>query len=166
MPITEVVEHQDKFFIVVWAPGGSNRPYSSPRNMAKDCKERIYWIRKMASTIILTEDQKKDLYDLANNVPFDDRVNGMCADAAIHDTDGHKPHAHIMLTVRALSENGTWQYKTQKEYLCIRDVEERGFTADEFKVAQRDGWEKHYQYRVGNGVFWGERILFTLRASE
>lgn len=24
-----------------------------------------------------------------------------------------------------------------------------GFTADEFKVAQRDGWEKQYQYRVG-----------------
>lgn len=38
--------------------------------------------------------------------------DGMCADAAIHDTDGHNPHAHIMLTVRPLAENGTWQYKT------------------------------------------------------
>ena len=75
--------------------------------------------------------------------------DGMCADAAIHDTDGHNPHAHIMLTVRPLAENGTWQYKTQKEYLCIRNGEERGFTADEFKVAQLDGWEKQYQYRVG-----------------
>ena len=26
--------------------------------------------------------------------------DGMCADAAIHDTDGHNPHAHILLTVR------------------------------------------------------------------
>ena len=75
--------------------------------------------------------------------------DGMCADTAIHDTDGHNPHAHIMLTVRPLAENGTWQYKTQKEYLCIRDGEEMGFTADEFKVAQHDGWEKQYQYRVG-----------------
>ena len=75
--------------------------------------------------------------------------DGMCADAAIHDTDGHNPHAHILLTVRPLAENGTWQYKTQKEYLCIRDGEEMGFTADEFKVAQRDGWEKQYQYRMG-----------------
>ena len=33
MPITEVVEHQEKFFIVVWAPGGSIRPNSSPKNM-------------------------------------------------------------------------------------------------------------------------------------
>ena len=75
MPITEVIEYQGKQFIVVWAPGGSNRPYSSPRTMAKDCKERIYWIRKMASTIAPTEEQKKELYDLANNVPFDDRIN-------------------------------------------------------------------------------------------
>ena len=75
MPITEVVEYQGKNFIVVWAPGGSIRPYSSPKSMAKECKERVYWIRKMASTIMPTEEQKKDLYDLANNVPFDDRVN-------------------------------------------------------------------------------------------
>lgn len=75
--------------------------------------------------------------------------DGMCADAAIHDTDGHNPHAHIMLTVRPLDEQGKWQYKTRKEYLCFRDDEEMGFTADEFKVAQRDGWEKQYQYRMG-----------------
>ena len=42
---------------------------------------------------------------------------GMCADVSIHDTDGHNPHAHILLTVRPLDENGRWQPKTQKEYL-------------------------------------------------
>ena len=52
---------------------------------------------------------------------------GMCADFAIHDTDGHNPHAHILLTVRPLNENGTWQYKTEKEYLCIKDGEEKGY---------------------------------------
>lgn len=76
-------------------------------------------------------------------------AEGMCADVAIHDTDGHNPHAHIMLTVRPLDEQGKWQYKTEKEYLCVRDDEERGFTAAEFKVAQADGWEKQYQYKVG-----------------
>ena len=75
--------------------------------------------------------------------------DGMCADAAIHDTDDHNPHAHILLTVRPLNPDGTWQYKTQKEYLCVRDGEERGFTAEEFKTAQAEGWEKQYQYRVG-----------------
>ena len=76
-------------------------------------------------------------------------AEGMCADVAIHDTDGHNPHAHIMLTVRPLDEHGKWQYKTEKEYLCVRDGEERGFTATEFKAAQADGWEKQYQYKVG-----------------
>lgn len=74
---------------------------------------------------------------------------GMCADVAIHDTDGHNPHAHIMLTVRPLNENGTWQHKTEKEYLCMKDGEERGFTAAEYKEAQKDGWEKQYPYKVG-----------------
>ena len=74
---------------------------------------------------------------------------GMCADFAIHDTDGHNPHAHILLTVRPLNENGTWQYKTEKEYLCIKDGKEKGFTAAEFKEAQKEGWEKQYRYQAG-----------------
>ena len=76
-------------------------------------------------------------------------ADGMCADAAIHDTDSHNPHAHILLTVRPLDEQGKWQYKTEKEYLCMKNGEERGFTAAEFKAAQNDGWEKQYPYKVG-----------------
>ena len=76
-------------------------------------------------------------------------ADGMCADAAIHDTDGHNPHAHILLTVRPLDEKGQWQYKTEKEYLCVRNGEERGFTAPEFLKAQKEGWEKQYPYKVG-----------------
>lgn len=76
-------------------------------------------------------------------------ADGMCADAAIHDTDGHNPHAHILLTVRPLDEQGQWQYKTEKEYLCVRNGEEQGFTAAEFLKAQKEGWEKQYPCKVG-----------------
>ena len=76
--------------------------------------------------------------------------DGMCADVAIHDTDGHNPHAHILLTVRPLNQDGTWQHKTEKEYLCIRDGKEQGFTAAEFKQAKDEGWEKQYLYQVGD----------------
>ena len=76
-------------------------------------------------------------------------ADGMCADVAIHDTDGHNPHAHIMLTVRPLDDKGKWQYKTEKEYLCKRNGEEKGFTAAEFLLAKSQGWEKQYQYFVG-----------------
>ena len=78
-------------------------------------------------------------------------ADGMCADVAVHDPypPGHNPHAHIMVTVRPLDEKGNWQYKAEKEYVCVRNGEERGFTAAEFKQAQADGWEKQYQYKVG-----------------
>lgn len=87
--------------------------------------------------------------------------DGMCADAAIHDTDGHNPHAHILLTVRPLDERGKWQYKTEKEYLCMRNGEERGFTAAEFRTAQNEGWEKQYPYKVGK-----KKVYMTPSAAE
>ena len=87
--------------------------------------------------------------------------DGMCADAAIHDTDGHNPHAHILLTVRPLDEQGHWQYKTEKEYLCMRNGEERGFTASKFKSAQNEGWEKQYPYKVGK-----KKVYMTPSAAE
>lgn len=76
---------------------------------------------------------------------------GMCADVNIHDPypPGHNPHSHILFTVRPLDEQGKWQAKTQKEYLCKRGEEERGFTADEFRVAKTQGWEKQYMYQFG-----------------
>ena len=76
-------------------------------------------------------------------------AEGMCADVAIHDTDGHNPHAHILLTVRPLDDKGKWQNKTEKEYLCVKNGEEKGFTSPEFVSAKMEGWEKQYQYFVG-----------------
>ena len=76
-------------------------------------------------------------------------LDGMCAQVAIHDTDGTNPHAHVLLTVRPLNQEGTWQNKTEKEYLCVRNGEEKGFTASEYKAAQSEGWEKQYPYLVG-----------------
>ncbi len=43
---------------------------------------------------------------------------GMIADIAIHDPDppGHNPHAHVMLTMRAMDEQGRWLPKCRREY--------------------------------------------------
>ena len=89
--------------------------------------------------------------------------DGMCADVAIHDPypPGHNPHAHILLTVRPLDEKGKWQYKTEKEYLCVKNGKEQGFTAAEFKQAQADGWEKQYQYKVGK-----KKVYMTPSAAQ
>lgn len=74
-PIIGVETYQDKHFIVIWCPGGDNRPYSSPKTMEKDNKERIHYIRKASNTVEHSDDEEKDLFNLANRVPFDDRVN-------------------------------------------------------------------------------------------
>lgn len=41
---------------------------------------------------------------------------GMIADFAIHDKGDGNPHAHILLTMRALDENGKWLPKSRKAY--------------------------------------------------
>lgn len=75
MPITEVTDYEGKKFIVIWCPGGESRPYSSPKTMSKKNTERISYIRKNSSTIKPSENELKELYSLANKIPFDDRVN-------------------------------------------------------------------------------------------
>ncbi len=75
VPIAEVVDYEDKKFIILWCPGGDNRPYSSPKTMSKESKERIHYIRKMSSTVEPSDDEEKDLFQLANRIPFDDRIN-------------------------------------------------------------------------------------------
>ena len=113
----------------------------------------------VALPIELSREERIDL--LQNFIREQFVSDGMCADAAIHDTDGHNPHAHILLTVRPLDEQGNWQYKAEKEYLCVKDGEERGFTAVEFKAAQADGWEKQYPYKVGK-----KKVYMTPSAAE
>ena len=49
---------------------------------------------------------------------------GMIVDFAIHDTypPGHNPHAHVLLTMRAMDEHGKWLPKSRKVY----DLDENG----------------------------------------
>ena len=74
-PIIGVETYQNKQFIVIWCPGGDNRPYSSPKTMEKDNKEKMHYIRKASNTVEPSDDEEKDLFNLANRVPFDDRIN-------------------------------------------------------------------------------------------
>ncbi len=60
---------------------------------------------------------------------------GMCADFAIHDKGTGNPHAHIMLTMRPLQEDGTWGAKCRKVY----DLDSRGNRIPDGK----GGWKNH-----------------------
>ena len=102
---------------------------------------------------------------------------GMCADLSIHNppvTDGRgipidangnhtndtaemvfqNPHVHIMLTVRPLDSRGEWMAKSQLNYLCRKDNEEKSIPSSAIKEAEADGWQKQYQYRIGKKKVW------------
>ena len=46
---------------------------------------------------------------------------GMCVDFAIHDKGDGNPHAHVMLTMRAMDERGKWLPKSRKVYFLDMD---------------------------------------------
>jgi hypothetical protein len=59
----------------------------------------------------LTAEQQRELVREYVKRNFVDE--GMCADVCIHDTGNGNPHAHIMLTMRALNQDGTWAAKSR-----------------------------------------------------
>ena len=104
-------------------------------------------------------------------------AQGMVVDIAIHNppvtNDRHQPvdeqgkvtndvtkmqfinpHAHILATVRPLDEHGKWQKKSQIEYVCKCGESEKNFTAQEFKIAKENGWQKQYKFLDGKKKVW------------
>lgn len=70
---------------------------------------------------------------------------GMCADFSIHDKGDGNPHAHIMLTMRPLLEDGSWGAKCRKVY----DLDKNGRRIPNGK----GGWKTHRE----NVNDWNDR---------
>ena len=62
----------------------------------------------------LTLDEKKELVENYVQKNFVDR--GMCADYSIHDKGDGNPHAHVLLTLREINEQGKWMAKQTTAY--------------------------------------------------
>jgi ATP-dependent DNA helicase RecG len=77
-PIVEPYLLDGKHILVLWAPGGQNRPYKAPVSMAKGV-EYGYFVRSGSSTVRAKGSLESELLQLAANVPFDDRIR--------HDAD-------------------------------------------------------------------------------
>jgi len=76
LPVVEPCVYEGKCLLIVWAPGGCERPYKCPEHIAKDAKSpKTYYIRKLASTVKATRQDEKELFELTGDVPFDDRPN-------------------------------------------------------------------------------------------
>ena len=70
---------------------------------------------------------------------------GMIADFAIHDKGDGNPHAHILLTMRAMDETGKWLPKSRKVY----DLDENG---ERIKLPS-GRWKSHKE----DTVDWNEQ---------
>lgn len=75
IPQIEPVEYEGKMLLLLWCPGGYERPYLCPKDVNSKNSQKIYYIRKLASIIEATDLDIKELMMLANNIPFDDRIN-------------------------------------------------------------------------------------------
>ena len=99
---------------------------------------------------------------------------GMIADWALHDKGDGNPHAHIMLTCRALTEEHEWDSKTRSVFANDRDEEGRAIynpdlpsydpkdkeNTSQYRIPQLDGnGEQKYRERAGKGkeMLW-ERV--------
>ena len=74
-PKLSVERFDGQNLIVLWAPGGLNRPYKAPRSVTAKKKEHRYYIRRYSSTIEAKGDDERELINLTATVPFDDRYN-------------------------------------------------------------------------------------------
>lgn len=70
-----IEEVDSKKIIVLWIPGGSNRPYQVPEQVTASVKRNFYYIRKYASSTKANLEEQQELISLANQIPFDDRAN-------------------------------------------------------------------------------------------
>lgn len=70
--------------------------------------------------------------------------NGMCADINIHDKGDGNPHAHVMLTMREIKENGEWGAKQEKLYLLRKEGEKDIYVNSKIakEKIQNEGYEK------------------------
>lgn len=74
-PIVEPVAFQNKLILIIWCPGGQERPYEAPESFKKDVPvAKHYYIRKFSNTVKPNKTEKEELLRFAT-VPYDDRVN-------------------------------------------------------------------------------------------
>ena len=74
IPVTEHIVYESKDLLVVWIPGGTNRPYKCPDRLSES-SGKSYYIRKLASTIKANANDTQELFALSEVIPFDDRMN-------------------------------------------------------------------------------------------
>ena len=97
----------------------------------------------------LTQEQNIELIRNYCQTSFVDR--GMIADFAVHDDNEGNPHAHVLLTMRSINEQGEWNPKTRTEFILNENGERIQTANGKFKrrCISWDGWNDR-----GNCEIW------------
>ena len=78
IPVIEPYVMDGKDLLVLWVPGGEERPYKCPEKIYSQKGEKsnkTYYIRKGARTLKVNAREEQELISMARDIPFDDRIN-------------------------------------------------------------------------------------------
>lgn len=109
--------------------------------------------------------REEQIYLLKEYVQENFVDNGMCADIAIHNKKDGNPHAHIMLTMRPIQQNGKWGGKSKKEYTLdkdgkkIYDKKKKTYACKTIKSTNWDEKETLEKWRENWAIKVNERLL-------
>ena len=74
-PVISPYTVSSRQILVLWCPAGDNRPYSAPVSLSEKRSDRSFYIRTGSETKKANAEQQRNLYELAQRIPFDDRIN-------------------------------------------------------------------------------------------
>ena len=74
IPISEHFIQDGNDLLVLWIPGGTNRPYKCPDRLTENTG-KSYYIRRLSSTIKANSKEVQELFALSEVIPYDDRIN-------------------------------------------------------------------------------------------
>lgn len=79
IPVIELYTIDGKDILVLWIPGGEERPYKCPEKIytqkGGEKSVKAYYIRKGARTLKANAREERELISMARDIPFDDRIN-------------------------------------------------------------------------------------------
>lgn len=81
--VTYPTVFMEKHILVIWVPGGTERPYKAPSTLGEKAQKR-YYIRKGSVSKIANRTEEESLIALTAKIPYDDRINHL---AEIDDLD-------------------------------------------------------------------------------
>ena len=110
------------FFSEVLLPENAPTIFAVDRNILWDAVERkethsAAQLAREVEVALPCEFTRQEQIDTVREYIMKNFVReGMCADWALHDKGDGNPHAHIMLTMRAIKPNGRWAEKSRTIY--------------------------------------------------